>query len=83
MENRSPEAGINAALPRRAASLLLLLTGAEDDEMAAAGVERSSDRAVTYDRDYLANPGQSFLPLERRHAETVLSSQVSSTAVPC
>ena len=70
---RPPEAGVNAALPARAGSLLLLLTGQEDDETTAVQLCRGLDPSLTYEKDYLAEPGRSFFTLERRHAETVLS----------
>jgi hypothetical protein len=69
---RTSETGINAALPARAAALLLRLTGEEEDEIAACAVDPGVDDGLTYEADYLPNPGRSLLALERRHAEGVL-----------
>ncbi|HEY5778599.1 MAG TPA: hypothetical protein VIT00_07655, partial [Terrimicrobiaceae bacterium] len=69
---RLPEPGINPALPSRVASLVLLLTGFEIDEETANWIDPGIDRFLTYEKDYLPKPGQSFFPLERRHAEAVL-----------
>ncbi len=70
---RPPEAGVNLALPARAASLLLRLTGQEEDESTAAQIDPGLDRLANYQNDYLAQPGRSLFALERRHAYGVLS----------
>ncbi|MCW3474700.1 hypothetical protein [Limobrevibacterium gyesilva] len=69
---RTTEPGINGALPARAAALLLWLTGVEDDDVAASALDPGLDRILTYETDYLPNPGRSVFTLERRHAERVL-----------
>jgi hypothetical protein len=72
---RSPEAGIHTELPRRVAALLLWLTGQDGDDDAAYEIDPGLDRAFTYQKDYLADPGSSFFRLERRHADAVLRDQ--------
>ncbi len=71
----TPEQGIHPELPARAAALILWLSGQEVDEEAAAAIDPGIDRAFTYEKDYLANPSQSFFTLERRHAELALGDQ--------
>ena len=70
---REPEPGVHQDLPKRIAALLLWLTGQEIDEDAAVSIELGIDRPLTYEKDYLPQPGRSWFPLERRHAETVLN----------
>ncbi len=72
MRRRIPEPGIQLDLPKRVAALLLWLTGLESDDKAATHLNPSTGRSYDYVRDYAANPGRSFLPLERRHAHDVL-----------
>lgn len=69
---RAREPGVHADLPRRVAAVLLRLTGELPDEEEAAALEPDFDRALTYESDYLPNPGRSFFALERRHATVVL-----------
>lgn len=71
--DRSPEPGVAAGLPGRVAALLLWLTGCEADDEAANSVDSGIDRWLSYEEDYEKKPGRSFLRLERRHAEEVLS----------
>ncbi len=70
---RTPEAGVNPALPVRAAALLLWLTGEEKDDTAAVEIDPGLDRSSTYAKDYLPHPSKSYFPLERRHAEEALN----------
>ncbi len=70
---RTPEPGIHPDLPRRVAELLLRLTGHQADEDKAVDIEPDLDRLFSYKKDYLRKPGQSWFPLERRHAEIVLA----------
>lgn len=70
---RQPEQGVHPDIPKRIAALLLWLTGQENDEDAAASIDPGIDRRVTYEKDYLPQPGQSWFPLERRHAQSVLA----------
>lgn len=70
---RTPEPGIHPDLPRRVAELLLRLTGHQADEDKAVDIEPDLDRPFSYKKDYLRKPGQSWFPLERRHAEIVLN----------
>lgn len=72
MRRRIPEPGIQLDLPKRVAALLLWLTGLESDDKAATHLNPSTGRSYDYVRDYAANPGRSYLPLERRHAHDVL-----------
>lgn len=69
---RPPEAHVSAQQGRRVASLLLWLTGDPQQERHAAdlGVEEGG---WSYERDYLADPAQSYFALEWRHAAQVLS----------
>jgi hypothetical protein len=52
--------------------LLLWLTGDEDDDEQAIALDSNLDAFLRYEDHYLANPGKSSFPLERRHAEVVL-----------
>jgi len=70
---RSPEIGVNSALPARVASLLLCLTGEEGDETVAVVIDPGLDRTFNYANDYLSRPSLSFFALERRHAEEALN----------
>lgn len=72
---RPSEAGVHRDLPRRAAALLLWLTGQEGDDDAAYSVDPGIDRQLTYQEDYLPNPGTSWFALERRHATAVLEDR--------
>jgi hypothetical protein len=69
---RTPEPGINPLLPARVASLLLWQIGEEADDYSASMLDPNIDKVVTYEADYLPNPGHSFFPVERRHADSVL-----------
>lgn len=73
IRRRTPELGIHPDLPRRVAGLLLRLTGHQADEDKAVAI--APDRSFNYERDYLRKPGQSWFPLERRHAEIVLADR--------
>ena len=73
VRRRPPEPGIHPDLPRRVAEHLLRLTGHKADEDKAMAI--APDRPFNYERDYLRKPGQSWLPLERRHAEIVLADR--------
>lgn len=73
VRRRTPELGIHPDLPKRVASLLLRLTGHKTDEDKAVDIEPDLDRLFSYEKDYLRKPGQSWFPLERRHAEIVLA----------
>lgn len=70
---RTPESGIHPDLPKSVASLLLRLTGHKTDEDKAVDIDPDIDRLLSYEKDYLRNPGQSWFPLERRHAKIVLA----------
>ena len=73
VRRRTPEPGIHPDLPRRVAELLLRLTGHKTDEDKAVDIDPDIDRLLSYEKDYLRKPGQSWFPLERRHAEIVLA----------
>ena len=75
MKLRVAEPTVNAALSARAAALLLWLSGEEFDEVAAAALDPGLDRIMSYEADYLPNPGRSFFALERRHADQVLQDK--------
>ena len=65
-------------LPARVASLLLCLTGQEQDEDTAVTIDPGIDRWLSYENDYLPQPGRSFFALERRHTDIVLNDTVLS-----
>ena len=73
ISRRQPEQGVHPDLPKRIAALLLWLTGQDEDEDAAVSVDPGIDRPLTYEKDYLPQPGRSWFPLERRHAHSVLT----------
>ena len=73
VRRRTPEPGIHSDLPRRVAELLLRLTGHKADEDKAVAIAPDLDRPLSYEKDYLRKPSQSWFPLERRHAEIVLA----------
>lgn len=68
----SPEPGVHPELPARVGALLLWMSGDEDDEARATIMNPGLDQHLSYD-EYEADPGNSFFPLERRHAEQVLA----------
>ena len=70
---RTLDLGVHQDLPKQIAALLLWLTGQKMDEDVAVSIEFGIDRPRTYEKDYLPQPGRSWFPLERRHAETVLN----------
>jgi hypothetical protein len=70
---RTPEAGVHAGLPARAAALLLWSSGREADEELAVSIDPRIDHIHTYENDYLANPSRSYYALERRHTDFALS----------
>ena len=70
---RPLEPDIHPDLPKRVAALLLDLTGHRADEDKAVDIDPDLDRLFSYEKDYLRKPGQSWFPLERRHAEIVLA----------
>lgn len=72
---RPAEPGVHPELAARVASLLLWLTGIEEDEVAASARDPGIDFHYDYERDYLANPGQSLFRLERRHAAAALADR--------
>lgn len=73
ISRRQPEQGVHPDLPKRIAALLLWLTGQDEDEDAAVSMDPGIDRPLTYEKDYLPQPGRSWFPLERRHAQSVLT----------
>jgi hypothetical protein len=72
VRKRKPEPGLHPGLPACAASLLLWLTGQEGDETAAVQLDPPW---LSYEEDYLPQPGRSLFPLERRHALQVLNDK--------
>ena len=74
---RPSEPDIHPDLPKSVASLLLRLTGHMADEDKAVDIDPDLDRLFSYEKDYLRKPGQSWFPLERRHAEIVLAEELS------
>ena len=72
VRRREPEPGVHPDLPKRIAALLLWMTGQERDDAAAASLDPGIDHVFTYEKDYLPQPGRSWFPLERRHAQVVL-----------
>ena len=73
VSRRQPEQGVHPDLPKCIAALLLWLTGQDEDEDAAVSMDPGIDRPLTYEKDYLPQPGRSWFPLERRHAQSVLT----------
>ena len=73
IRRRQPESGVKPDLPERVAVRLLGLTGRDEDEDTAASIFANVERSLTYEKDYLPQPGKSVFALERRHAETALS----------
>ena len=73
ISRRQPEQGVHRDLPKRFAALLLWLTGQDEDEDAAVSMDPGIDRPLTYEKDYLPQPGRSWFPLERRYAHSVLT----------
>ena len=73
VSRRQPEQGVHPDLPKRIAALLLWLTGQDEDEDAAVSIDPGIGRPLTYEKDYLPQPGRSWFPLERRHAHSVLT----------
>ena len=73
VSRRQSEQGVHPDLPKRIAALLLWLTGQDEDEDAAVSMDPGIDRPLTYEKDYLPQPGRSWFPLERRHAHSVLT----------
>ena len=73
ISRRQPEQGVHPDLPKRIAALLLWLTGQDEDEDAAVSMDPGIDHPLTYEKDYLPQPGRSWFPLERRHAQSVLA----------
>jgi len=71
VKSRPLEEGVHEDVRARVAALLLWLTGDEDDDAQAIALDSSLDRVVRYEDHYLANPGRSLFPSERRHAEMV------------
>lgn len=69
---REPEIGINRNLSSRAAAYMLWLSPLESDEIKAAEINNNSNGILTYENDYLLNPGTSVFSLERRHAKQVM-----------
>lgn len=67
-----PEAGVHPRLRNRVAALLLRLTGDEPLEIQARSVDEQFGGGWDYAKDYLANPGNSYFGLERRHLGGVL-----------
>ena len=72
ISGRNPEPGVHPDLPKRIAALLLWLTGQKEDDDTAAYLNPGIGSMFTYEKDYLPQPSQSLLPLERRHAEITL-----------
>jgi hypothetical protein len=72
IRDKKSEAGVHRNLPEKVAALLLWLSGEESDEDDAVSLDPDIDRFTNYDTDYLSQPGRSFFPLERHHAENVL-----------
>lgn len=72
------ERGVHRSLYRRVAALLLWRTGYEEDAEVALRADPNRDEWPSYESEYLANPGESRYPLERRHANQVLGD----TAIP-
>ena len=73
ISRRQPDQGVHPDIPKRIAALLLRLTGQEGDEDAAESMDPGIDRSFTYEEDCLPQPGRSWFPLERRHAQSVLA----------
>ena len=71
--SRQPEPGVHADLGRRVAAILLWWTGFEEDASKASALNPGLDHWLSYEKDYLPDPGKSLIRLERRHATPTLS----------
>lgn len=69
------ETGIDPRLRTRVASLILRMSTDDADEDTANRLEPGIHRIWSYERDYLADPANSFFTLERRHADEVLRNK--------
>jgi len=69
---RPTEQGVNPDLGKRAAALLLWLSRDDANSDEASQTNPKTWQNWDYQRDYLDNPGASFIELEERHAEAVL-----------
>ena len=72
MSGMAVEGGVHPDLYARVAALMLWRTGYEEDAAEASRIDPNIDGWPSYSSEYLANPGESFYPLERRHAGRVL-----------
>ncbi|MFD9900962.1 hypothetical protein [Mesorhizobium sp. NPDC059025] len=70
-----PEQGIHPDIAKRVAALLLWLISSDEDDAVAHSLSPALYSNWSYDKDYLANPGRSFLALERRHVNQVLDDK--------
>ena len=68
----SPEPGVASWLPARVAALMLWLSGDEDLEALAVARDPDIDRNFDYKSDYLNDPANSLIALERRHVDQTL-----------
>lgn len=69
--------GVASHVKARAAALVLWNTGFEQDSVRASELDPKIDNWISYEKDYLAKPSQSFIALERRHMrETLLDTDV-------
>ena len=71
--SRKPEPGVHVDLNRRVAAILLWWIGFQEDASKASDLDPGIDRWLSYEEDYLPDPGMSAFPLERRHAHHTLS----------
>ena len=62
ISRRQPEQGVHPDLPKRIAALLMWLTGQDEDEDAAVSMDPGIDRPLTYEKDYLPQPGPKLVP---------------------
>jgi hypothetical protein len=69
--------GVAFHVKDRAAALVLWKTGFDQDSERASELDPKIDNWISYEKDYLPKPSQSFIALERRHMrETLLDTEV-------
>jgi hypothetical protein len=74
---RAPEAGVSNDLPAKCASTLLWLSTEQADAEEAERIRPAFGRGWDYESDYLSDPLNSLIALERRHVNEALGDMAS------